>query len=438
MKSIYVQLLLVVGLCLQQSTSFCLRSSLSFKSRAPLLDWSRLSNFDTSLYVTTVTPAPVTSTKESSLHTDGDIAKPNEIAVLESVSASKKIEEESTDLVWKAVVFVIMTLWASNFPVIKMIYNELPNMDSSVYAGWRFGLAALTGVPFFFNQGSMKIYKEHPDKLADIFMKSFWVGLAVFIGYMGQAIGIMQGSSPENCAFIAALCIAWVPFITGVLKKDFSKNHWASTLMAISGVAFLELKGSHGMSAGDLWCFLQPLGFGSSYVLLEYFMNQKGKNEMQAISASTTNDDDKNNLSLNMITRSANDDVEIEGEDDLVSALQLAVVGILSIGYAFGTGHGMAEFLAVKDSPSSMALLAYTGFITTGFSVFLQTKAAKKVASTDFTIILAGEPIFAALFAALFLHENIGNQDIFGGLLVTIACIANEFDFVSFNKRRKN
>ncbi len=72
--------------------------------------------------------------------------------------------------------------------------------------------------------------------------------------------------------------------------------------------------------------------------------------------------------------------------------------------------------------------LVYTGLITTALAIYAQTVVSTKVKPTDIAIILAGEPIFASLCAALLLHETLSNSDIFAGLLVVISCIGSEVD----------
>ena len=66
--------------------------------------------------------------------------------------------------------------------------------------------------------------------IQSLFEFSFFCGLFVFIGYIGQAIGLAEGSTPEKSAFIASLCVVWVPLLQSILSiNDWTKQKWGST-----------------------------------------------------------------------------------------------------------------------------------------------------------------------------------------------------------------
>jgi drug/metabolite transporter (DMT)-like permease len=73
--------------------------------------------------------------------------------------------------------------------------------------------------------------------------------------------------------------------------------------------------------------------------------------------------------------------------------------------------------------------------ITTAVNRFVETTSLGKVASAEASVILATEPLWAALFAALWLSESFGINDYVGGALIVAACLANALkpsDFSSF------
>lgn len=49
-------------------------------------------------------------------------------------------------------------------------------------------------------------------------------------------------------------------------------------------------------------------------------------------------------------------------------------------------------------------------------------------------VILATEPLWAALFAALWLSEDFGANDYIGGSLIVLACLANTLKPSDFNR----
>eukprot|EP00466_Bigelowiella_natans_P008292 jgi/Bigna1/140444/aug1.56_g15152 len=72
---------------------------------------------------------------------------------------------------------------------------------------------------------------------------------------------------------------------------------------------------------------------------------------------------------------------------------------------------GLSYVLA--GAPTSFYLgCAYTGVITTAIAIVAQTYAFKKVPSTDASVIIVSEPLWAALSAALILGEQLGVKDL--------------------------
>jgi drug/metabolite transporter (DMT)-like permease len=63
---------------------------------------------------------------------------------------------------------------------------------------------------------------------------------------------------------------------------------------------------------------------------------------------------------------------------------------------------------------------------------FVETSSLGKVASAEASVILATEPLWAALFAALWLSESFGVNDYVGGALIVMACLANSLKPADF------
>ena len=64
---------------------------------------------------------------------------------------------------------------------------------------------------------------------------------------------------------------------------------------------------------------------------------------------------------------------------------------------------------------------------------FIETTSLGKVASAEASVILATEPLWAALFAALWLNESFGMNDYVGGALIVAACLANTLKPADFS-----
>ena len=71
------------------------------------------------------------------------------------------------------------------------------------------------------------------------------------------------------------------------------------------------------------------------------------------------------------------------------------------------------------------AAAVWTGLITTAANRLGETTALGKMSSSEASVLLATEPLFAALFAAWLLGEALGWNDGAGGALIVGACLCN-------------
>jgi drug/metabolite transporter (DMT)-like permease len=354
-------------------------------------------------------------------------------------SATTTIESKYGDFYWKLVVGGICFLWGTNFATIRQIFIELPELDPAVYASWRFGIATIPFIPSFVSRlGDMKLLKN-----------TFLCGFFVFIGYMGQAIGLANGSTPEKSAFIAAMCVVWVPFLQSCLSGDWTKQKWLSTVLAITGIGLLELVGSSPPNTGDLWSLLQPVGFGSSYLLIEYCNRELEATRRQRL------DREEHDLDLGngegeetdvarapsvLITpdrRSARAEEAEKADAAASTGLQIFFIAIMSGLYAISRGNTTDDFLAPLQSITATGNLLYTGLVTTAAAIYAQTIVSTKVKSTDIAIILAAEPVFATACAAWLLHETVSSLDVIGGGLIILSCLAAEIDLTKLFVNRE-
>ena len=74
--------------------------------------------------------------------------------------------------------------------------------------------------------------------------------------------------------------------------------------------------------------------------------------------------------------------------------------------------------------------IAYTGLISTSLTIWLQAMVFKRLPSTDASIILASEPLWATAVAALLLGATVEASDAAGGALIlsALACNSGLFD----------
>lgn len=217
-------------------------------------------------------------------------------------------------LAWRSVVLGICVLWATNFAVIKEIFQAAPTIDPSLYAAVRFSLAAVVMIPRALSSV----------KSVELIISSMTIGLSVFLGYFGQAIGLLT-TTANRSSFICSLNVVCVALLSSVIKKEFKAQAWISSILAVIGVAVLESDGNSPPVIGDLWSLCQPIGFGVGYVCLEYVV------------------------------------ARFPDQPGAVSAYKILSIAIASIIWAFSAGHTLADLQPITESNIAVGGLLYTG-----------------------------------------------------------------------------
>jgi len=293
-------------------------------------------------------------------------------------SQAKPVEDNVW--LWRSSVVVCAALWGSNFVVIKALLGE-DGSDASLNAAARFIIAAVSLSPFLFKA-----------KSADELIQGFEVGVYIAIGYIFQALGLITTDANKS-TFICSMQVVTVALATCYANKKLDVKSVSCTLLGISGVAFLQLLGAEKQFViGDLYSVGMPVFWGLSYILIgKYSPNLKDKNAKLAFSAA-----------------------------------QLLPVALISTLWACFDSRGIPDLLSIFTSTSSTAAILYSGIISTGLSVILQTYAFEKIPASEASILVVTEPIWAAVLAFFFLGERMGSSDIIGASFILSACFLNE------------
>ena len=158
------------------------------------------------------------------------------------------------------------------------------------------------------------------------------------------------------------------------------------------------------MGWGDLWSVLQAVGFGTSFFITEKMM---ARDPSQALP---------------------------------ITAAQCAVVAAITAVWALGDGLVVDGWMldetkrTVSTLPGLLldpsmrtvaAAVAWTGLVTTAANRLGETTALGKLSSSEASVLLSTEPLWAALFAAGLLGEALGLNDVAGGALIVGACLVN-------------
>jgi len=223
--------------------------------------------------------------------------------------------------------------------------------------------------------------------------------------------------SPATVAFLGAATVIVCPALEALVDKKpmgikDQPQKWLAALLCISGVGILELYDPTGSGAidvgfGDVLALLQAVGFGTSFFLTERMM--RGQPD-QALP---------------------------------ITAVQVSVSSLVCMVWCLGDGwigqpgteaYSLPNLFFEPTLVMAAGAVAWTGFITTALNRVGETLSLGKVSSAEASVILATEPLWAALFAALLLSENFGANDFIGGSLIVVACLANTLKPEDFSR----
>ena len=294
------------------------------------------------------------------------------------------VPQEGLSDIWKARLLLCgaAALYGTNFSLVKLLGDTMPVGVSTTL---RFGMAALALLPWL-------VSNPKKDSLTAAWL-GFEVGMWNAIGYVAQAVGL--GTTPASeSAFICSLAVVTVPLLDFFTGKQLQPRQWVGVLMAVVGVAFLELGGSmsiDSISSGDLLSMIQPLAFGMGFWRMERAMHHH------------------------------------PDEAARVTAGQLMAVFVASAAYCgFSIDHSTlasypwAEWLS---SPSLLFSIFWTGCITTALTVYMETLALKTLSAAETTLIFSTEPLWGTAFAAAVMGEQLGMDAGIGAALILSACI---------------
>lgn len=313
-------------------------------------------------------------------------------------------------------------LYGTNFSLVKLLGET--DMSIGVSSTVRFGMAALATLPWLLmppkqqqqqtissndgeNSGASSSSRSSNNHLVASFtndpakaaalsasLAGFEVGLWNSIGYVAQAVGL-ETTAASKSAFLCSLAVVTVPLLDKfVLGKSLLGRQISGIVLALAGVALLELGGENlaelHLTSGDVASLLQPIAFGLGFWRMEHAMHKYP---------------DQANRS---------------------TAAQLLAVFLASAVYAQivdPTGWHPAELWNDLHNPTILLGLVWTGVISTALTVYMETLALKTLSAAETTLIFSTEPLWGTAFAALIVHEQLGIDAGIGALLILTGCV---------------
>ncbi|MDE2196858.1 MAG: DMT family transporter [Gammaproteobacteria bacterium] len=275
------------------------------------------------------------------------------------------------------VLLFVTLVWGTTFPIIRATSAHLSGVEITAL---RFLVAGICMLPFAL-KASRAAWRD-----------GLLLGTVALVSYVAQAVGLEYISSNRS-AFITSLNVLMVPFLGLLLGGRLSLQIVSAAALACTGIGLMSWE-SGGNLIGDGATLACALAYAIYVILLSRRIHAH----------------DSRTLAATQIVAMA-----------VISGVWLLVTHL----------HGNAlATLPARAQPVWPALL-YLGVVASAAMLFLQAVGQRHVSAEKAAVIYAMEPVFAALFGWLWLHETLGVRGFVGGAMVVLAVILGEWRFTS-------
>lgn len=288
-----------------------------------------------------------------------------------------RIETGRAHWVPTLMLLAVAMAWGTSYGVAKTAIRVYPVLG---FLAIRFLITFLFLLPALLRQGSARSRAA--------LKVGFPLGLMLLAIFLCETFGLAK-TTAANAAFLISLCVVLTPFAAWiVLKTRPTSMDLVATAMSLLG-AFLLTSGVHfSFNPGD--------GLMICAAILRAFMVTFTKQRM---------------------ARSEVDSLTL-------TAIQTAVVGVGCLALAFTGGSSQVPQLPrLPNDWRFWTACLYLVVFCTIFAFFVQNYAIRKLSPTRVHLLMGTEPVFGALFATLWLDEQLSTMIWVGGLLIVVAPI---------------
>jgi drug/metabolite transporter (DMT)-like permease len=268
-------------------------------------------------------------------------------------------------------------IWGAGFVAQS---TAMDNLGPYLFIGLRFVVASVVLAPFAWLESRKAAQPVAPAHLGGFAL----AGLALFSGMALQQVGLTI-TTVTNSGFLTGLYVVFVPFITLlVMRQRLHPVIWPAALMTFIGIWMLAGGSLADLNAGDVLTIGCAVMWAIQVILVGRFVGPSGRP-----------------LTLSFV--------------------QFSLAGVLGIGLGLAVeGFDLAAVIA------TLPQILFTGVIATGLAFTLQVIGQRYTTAPQAAIFLSTESLFAALFGAVILSEQIPALGYAGGLLIFMAILLAE------------
>jgi len=272
-------------------------------------------------------------------------------------------------------------LWGATFPGTKIALRRLPVVP---FMAWSrvLGLAAIVALLPLLRRGD----PEPRRRGREVIVPGLILGALMFLGYFLQTEGLAR-TTATNAGFITALYVVFTP-VLGLVA--FAHRPPRSALLAIAvsfvGLALLSVTNlsSIRFHAGDLLVMAGAVAWAAYITAVGYYSPRF--------------------------------------PPWMLSLAQMAAASLLHLVVAAPGGMRLSTALSLDVWP----LLILTGVLGSGVAFTIQILAQRTLTPVRAVILLAGESLFSAAFAAVWIDERLALHQWGGAALVLLAMVYSE------------
>jgi drug/metabolite transporter (DMT)-like permease len=267
-------------------------------------------------------------------------------------------------------------VWGATFPATKIALRHIPVPPFMAWSRLLGFLAVLAMVPLIRRAGG-----GHGRHLREVLGPGLILGGLMFVGYVFQTEGQAR-TTATNTGFITGLYVVFAPILAAVfLRHRVARSVWLAVLLSLAGLSLLSVRdlGDIRLYAGDLLVLAGAVVWAGHITAVGHFSPRFPA--------------------------------------WMLSLAQMGAASLFHIALAAATGIHLREAASIDVWP----LLLLNGILGSGVGFTIQVLAQQTVTPGRAVVLLAGEALFAAFFAALWIGERLSVHQWIGALLVLAA-----------------
>lgn len=288
---------------------------------------------------------------------------------------------------WKAesLLFLVTIIWGCTFLFTKLALSDCP---PSLFLVLRLALALILSIIFFGK------HLKHLNKKN--LSQGLILGLLFGLGFLLQTYGL-KFTTVSKSAFITGITVSITPFVYWLLKRK-KVNFWSKlgVIIATIGLYIFTKPDFNNINLGDFLTLLSTFMWAFYITLIDDFT--KGQSGI-AITAIL--------VILQFFTTT------------VLSSISFFIFDFQNIYFRF--------------SENLLIALLFNGLLASFIVTFIHTAYQKYTNPVKAALIFSLEPVFASIFAFIFINEILTFREYLGGFLLLLGVFVSEIGLNIYN-----